>query len=77
MVADVLDQYSGLFTLENIMPSWYNRGRDLDGSFPLGPYCIRASPEENGTIGFFVAMFKRKEQWSLHKMGDNNESLRQ
>lgn len=53
---DVLEQFGDTFTLEDALPSWPVRGVDLDGRFPLGTRCLRASPESSMTIGFFVAL---------------------
>lgn len=60
VVKDVLEQFSGDFTLDFVLPQWTNRGLDLDGTFPQGRNCIRSSPELNRTIGFFVACFIRR-----------------
>lgn len=57
---DVLEQYKDTFTLEDALLDWPVRGEDLDGKFPRGKLCLRASPETSRTIGFFVALFVRK-----------------
>lgn len=62
VVRDVLSQVGDKFSLQDVMPSWTNRGRDLGGDFPIGKRCIRASPTADNTIGFFVALFARQDK---------------
>ncbi|XP_067024171.1 28S rRNA (cytosine-C(5))-methyltransferase-like isoform X2 [Acropora muricata] len=45
------------FTLEHCLPSWTHRGKNV---FQGAEKCIRASPDEDNTNGFFVALFARK-----------------
>jgi putative methyltransferase len=42
---------------EKVLPSWERRGLDV---FPQSDRVIRTLPEQDLTIGFFVALFKRK-----------------
>ena len=59
VVKEAMESYGELFQLEFVLPEWESRGKkDL---FEFGEHCIRASPENNRTIGFFVALFVRKE----------------
>eukprot|EP00794_Sanderia_malayensis_P006004 gene6005-6702_t len=51
------------FTLVNLLPSWKHRGLS---SFEEGSKCLRASPEEDRTNGFFVALFKRIKNPETH-----------
>lgn len=51
-------EFSSKFELaDNILPTWNHRGSN---KFEFGHKCLRASPEENLTNGFFVALFQRK-----------------
>lgn len=57
------------FTLEHCLPSWTHRGKNV---FQGAEKCVRASPDEDSTNGFFVALFARKTSESgntekLHK----------
>ncbi|KAI6652266.1 28S rRNA (cytosine-C(5))-methyltransferase isoform X3-like [Oopsacas minuta] len=58
VVKEALESYAESFNLEFILPEWESRGKNE--SFEYGHYCLRASPENDRTIGFFVALFKRK-----------------
>ncbi|XP_069082875.1 28S rRNA (cytosine-C(5))-methyltransferase [Pleurodeles waltl] len=46
------------FRLVNALPSWPQRGLPV---FPRAKCCLRASPTETLTNGFFVALFERKK----------------
>lgn len=51
-------EFSSKFELvDNILPTWSHRGLN---KFEFGQKCLRASPEEDLTNGFFVALFQRK-----------------
>jgi 25S rRNA (cytosine2278-C5)-methyltransferase len=43
--------------LSPAFPDWKRRGNQV---FPGSENCLRASPEEDNTLGFFVACFERK-----------------
>lgn len=58
VVRDVLRSMKD-FELVPILPLWSCRGWDT--VLPLGKYCIRASPGETQSNGFFVACFQRKQ----------------
>lgn len=62
VVAEVLDSNPG-FKLDKCLESWHRRG---DPESNLGPKkaekCIRAEPKDDLTIGFFVAVFKRRKE---------------
>ncbi|KAF6029290.1 NSUN5 [Bugula neritina] len=53
VVQDVLSQVKKDFTIEKILPSWSHRGDTLDGQFPLGEHCIRASPKLHRLLDSF------------------------
>ncbi|XP_067864144.1 probable 28S rRNA (cytosine-C(5))-methyltransferase isoform X1 [Heptranchias perlo] len=57
VVEEILQQHGNQISLVNLMPSWPYRGLD---SFPEGPRCIRATPNDTLTNGFFVAMFEKQ-----------------
>ncbi|XP_062887352.1 probable 28S rRNA (cytosine-C(5))-methyltransferase [Mobula hypostoma] len=52
----ILQRYANCFRLVNLMPSWPCRGLD---TFPEGPRCLRATPGDTLTNGFFVAMLEK------------------
>ncbi|XP_068715153.1 28S rRNA (cytosine-C(5))-methyltransferase-like [Montipora foliosa] len=58
VVQAALKANSDSFTLEHCLPSWTHRGRAV---FQGAEKCIRASPTEDYTNGFFVALFVRKD----------------
>ncbi|XP_068757928.1 28S rRNA (cytosine-C(5))-methyltransferase-like [Montipora capricornis] len=58
VVQAALKANSDSFTLEHCLPSWTHRGKAV---FQGAEKCIRASPTEDYTNGFFVALFVRKE----------------
>ncbi|XP_042194837.1 probable 28S rRNA (cytosine-C(5))-methyltransferase [Callorhinchus milii] len=68
VVREVLQQHRDSFRLVNLMPSWPYRGLD---TFPEGSLCLRASPDQTLTNGFFVAMFER---WSGEKTTEQTKS---
>ncbi|XP_068759365.1 28S rRNA (cytosine-C(5))-methyltransferase-like isoform X1 [Montipora capricornis] len=68
VVQAALKANSDSFTLEHCLPSWTHRGKAV---FQGAEKCIRASPTEDYTNGFFVALFVRK----YLKM-DNEATLR-
>lgn len=43
--------------VDDLLPFWNHRGSN---KFSFGQKCLRASPKENLTNGFFVALFQRK-----------------
>ncbi|KAH6576765.1 hypothetical protein BASA62_001216 [Batrachochytrium salamandrivorans] len=57
VVQHVLKARSDFRLVPNIFPQWDRRG--LEGSFDQAERVIRALPEEDRTIGFFVALFER------------------
>uniref|UniRef100_UPI00398ECCAB 28S rRNA (cytosine-C(5))-methyltransferase n=1 Tax=Pristiophorus japonicus TaxID=55135 RepID=UPI00398ECCAB len=57
VVEEILQQHSNQIRLVNLMPSWPCRGLD---TFLEGPRCIRATPNDTLTNGFFVAMFEKQ-----------------
>ncbi|KAL9959862.1 hypothetical protein ACROYT_G033226 [Oculina patagonica] len=58
------------YTLGHPLPSWTHRGI---GVFPEAEKCIRASPDEDFTNGFFVALFVRKDSEMEHKPTECND----
>ncbi|KAH0623183.1 hypothetical protein JD844_031228 [Phrynosoma platyrhinos] len=66
VVRDVLEQQGKDFHLVEALPSWSPRGLDV---FPAAKCCLRASPKETLTNGFFVAVLERRH------MGTNEESV--
>eukprot|EP01147_Barroeca_monosierra_P001413 gene1413-4579_t len=62
VVATILEQ-NPLFELADALPKWPRRGIS-SVSLPkaLASKCIRTVPEEDGTNGFFVALFVRKQK---------------
>ena len=58
VVKEAMESYGESFQLECVLPEWESRGKK--DSFEFGEHCLRASPENNRTIGFFVALFVRK-----------------
>ncbi|XP_068715150.1 28S rRNA (cytosine-C(5))-methyltransferase-like isoform X2 [Montipora foliosa] len=58
VVQAALKANSHSFTLEHCLPSWTHRGKAV---FQGAEKCIRASPTEDYTNGFFVALFVRKD----------------
>ncbi|XP_005986929.1 probable 28S rRNA (cytosine-C(5))-methyltransferase [Latimeria chalumnae] len=59
VVEEMLKEHSRKFRLVNLLPSWPHRGLD---TFCDGSCCLRASPEETLTNGFFIALFERKSE---------------
>ena len=57
VVQEVLRSFQGEFALEEVLPKWTYRGVTKD--FSDGNKCIRLSPENGLTNGFFVACFQR------------------
>eukprot|EP00842_Homolaphlyctis_polyrhiza_P006925 jgi/Hompol1/821/HPOL_002434-RA len=57
VVEYVLKSNPNFKLVENPFPSWTRRG--LPGSCPGAEHVIRAVPEEDRAIGFFVALFER------------------
>ena len=57
VVEHVLEQMGDDWELHEVLPSWKHRGLS---TYKVGPLCIRASPAEDQTNGFFVARFHRK-----------------
>ncbi|XP_054857162.1 28S rRNA (cytosine-C(5))-methyltransferase [Eublepharis macularius] len=57
VVQDVLQQQGKDFRLVKILPSWLHRGV---GAFAEAKCCLRASPKETLTDGFFVAVLERR-----------------
>ena len=57
VVEYVLEQMGENWELEKALPRWKHRGLR---SYKVGEFCIRASPSEDQTNGFFVARFHRK-----------------
>eukprot|EP01130_Rhizamoeba_saxonica_P006513 TRINITY_DN2589_c0_g1_i2.p1 TRINITY_DN2589_c0_g1~~TRINITY_DN2589_c0_g1_i2.p1 ORF type:complete len:516 (+),score=102.04 TRINITY_DN2589_c0_g1_i2:11-1558(+) len=57
VVQQALEEFPD-FELIEIYPNWTNRG--IEGLFPNSHFCVRASPKEDRTIGFFVSCFQRK-----------------
>ena len=58
VVKEAFESYADSFELEYILPDWQSRGKKE--AFEFADYCLRASPEKDRTIGFFVALFSRK-----------------
>ncbi|XP_015269036.1 PREDICTED: probable 28S rRNA (cytosine-C(5))-methyltransferase [Gekko japonicus] len=56
VVWDVLQQREKEFRLVQALPSWSHRG---SGTFAEAKFCLRASPKETLTNGFFVAVLER------------------
>lgn len=62
------------FELENILPSWPNRGLAI---FPGAENCLRVNPNTDLTTGFFVACFiKKNTSFQIAKESENCERLR-
>uniref|UniRef100_UPI002541A67F 28S rRNA (cytosine-C(5))-methyltransferase n=1 Tax=Euleptes europaea TaxID=460621 RepID=UPI002541A67F len=57
VVWDVLQQREKDFRLVKVLPSWSHRG---SGTFAEAKFCLRASPKETLTNGFFVAVLERR-----------------
>uniref|UniRef100_A0A8D0G5X0 28S rRNA (cytosine-C(5))-methyltransferase n=1 Tax=Sphenodon punctatus TaxID=8508 RepID=A0A8D0G5X0_SPHPU len=53
----VLQQHSLVFRLVKVLPSWPHRGLPI---FPGAECCLRASPAETLTNGFFVAVLEKQ-----------------
>ena len=58
VVKEAFESYADLFELKYILPDWESRGKKE--VFEYADCCLRASPEKDRTIGFFVALFSRK-----------------
>ena len=58
VVRDVIAEVGDQWELHKVLPNWKHRGLS---SYPVGEYCIRASPADDLTNGFFVARFHKKE----------------
>ncbi|XP_060643276.2 28S rRNA (cytosine-C(5))-methyltransferase [Anolis sagrei] len=58
VVRDVLEQHGEHFQLVEALPSWTPRGL---GVFAEAKCCLRASPKETLTSGFFVAVMERRQ----------------
>ncbi|NXI40826.1 NSUN5 methyltransferase, partial [Galbula dea] len=59
VVCAVLQEHGSAFRLVNIFPSWPCRGLP---AFPGAENCLRASPADTLTQGFFVAVLERCEE---------------
>ncbi|XP_035687583.1 28S rRNA (cytosine-C(5))-methyltransferase-like isoform X2 [Branchiostoma floridae] len=59
VVQAALQEYEGKYHLQHILPTWRHRGTD---TFPQAHRCIRASPEQDRTNGFFVALFEKNSE---------------
>ncbi|XP_020641827.3 28S rRNA (cytosine-C(5))-methyltransferase [Pogona vitticeps] len=57
VVRDVLEQQGRAFRLVEALPSWPHRGL---AAFDEAKCCLRASPKETLTNGFFVAVFEKQ-----------------
>ncbi|XP_077998543.1 28S rRNA (cytosine-C(5))-methyltransferase-like [Glandiceps talaboti] len=57
VVEKVLEQNKE-FVLSKPLPTWAHRGVKESS---IGEYCLRASPDQDRTNGFFVALFERKD----------------
>ncbi|KAJ7347654.1 Putative 28S rRNA (cytosine-C(5))-methyltransferase [Desmophyllum pertusum] len=57
------------YTLEHALPPWTHRGMAV---FPGAEKCIRASPDQDYTNGFFVALFVKKDSEMEQKPTENN-----
>jgi putative methyltransferase len=65
-----LEAGKGKFDLDkNLFPDWKTRGLD---EYEFGKYCVRALPEVDHTIGFFISCFVRVEDKS-QKNNTNKE----
>ncbi|XP_058968002.2 28S rRNA (cytosine-C(5))-methyltransferase-like [Pocillopora verrucosa] len=62
------------FSLEHALPSWTHRGMAV---FPEAERCIRASPDQDFSNGFFVALFVRNDNETVmdHKATESNGLL--
>ncbi|KRX81262.1 putative methyltransferase NSUN5 [Trichinella sp. T6] len=58
VVEEILKTFGDQFALEEALPGWTHRGLD---TYEFGSLCVRCSPEEDMTNGFFVAVFQRKD----------------
>lgn len=59
VVAEVAWQVKDQFHVQKIFPMWPHRGQ---GSSPYADCCIRMSPKDDLTNGFFVACFEKTEK---------------
>ncbi|XP_078699500.1 28S rRNA (cytosine-C(5))-methyltransferase-like [Branchiostoma floridae x Branchiostoma belcheri] len=83
VVQAALQEYEGKYHLQHILPTWDHRGMD---TFPQACRCVRASPEQDMTNGFFVALFEKsnkkvdvkEEPTALEdtKLGENAEFVK-
>ena len=58
VVEFVLQEMGHIWELHKALPNWKHRGL---AKYEVGDSCIRASPTEDETNGFFVARFHRKQ----------------
>ncbi|XP_066274764.1 28S rRNA (cytosine-C(5))-methyltransferase-like isoform X1 [Branchiostoma lanceolatum] len=59
VVQAALQEYEGKYHLQHILPTWRHRGTN---TFPQAGRCVRASPEQDLTNGFFVALFEKNSE---------------
>lgn len=57
VVEAVLDIVGDEWEIHKVLPNWKHRGLT---KYKVGDYCIRASPADDLTNGFFVARFHKK-----------------
>ena len=67
VVARVLDEYNGTFSLVPVLPGIPSRGKS---TFSGSQHCLRLSPTLDHTNGFFVSCFERQ-----HSEGGTKPSL--
>lgn len=65
VVKQALESARGKFELVEAMPSWTTRGHE--SVFKGARKCVRATPEKDATIGFFVACFQKATENSAAK----------
>ncbi|XP_028398087.1 probable 28S rRNA (cytosine-C(5))-methyltransferase [Dendronephthya gigantea] len=74
VVKSVIEKFHEKFELKMALPGWQHRGRSL---FPEASRCVRASPTEGHTSGFFLALFQArnaKENFKRMEMQKEIES---
>mgnify|MGYP005994637989 CR=1 FL=1 len=70
VVEAVLEEMGDEWELHHVQPRWKHRGLK---SYAVGEFCIRASPAEDQTNGFFVARFHRKRQGTAEATSEELE----
>lgn len=71
VIEEVARQVSSKFCVKKIFPEWNHRGC---GNSQFADLCLRMTPEQDLSHGFFIACFQRCEFEKAENAGDREES---